>query len=86
MAKLGPTGIVIVTFDEGNTSRGCCSPLIDGGRIATVIAGPGALHGVRIATQVTHYSILPLIEDALGFHRLGHAADRSTRSIVGWRA
>ena len=82
--KLGPHGVLIVLFDEGSTSRGCCGAGIGGGHIAVVIAGPGARHGVRIATPVDHYSILRLIEDAWS-PRLAHAADATTHSIVGWR-
>lgn len=86
LADLGPTGVVIVMFDEGYTNSGCCGPGIHGGRIPVVIAGPGAGQGVRITTPADHYSILRLIEDAWGFQRLGRAAAPATPSIVGWRA
>ena len=84
--KLGSNGLLILVFDEGSTSLGCCSPAIHGGHVAAVIAGPGAADGVRIARRADHYSILRLIDDALGFRRIGHARDRSTPSILGWRA
>jgi phosphatidylinositol-3-phosphatase len=83
--RLGPNGLMIVVFDEGSSRVGCCTPGIHGGHVAAVIAGPGAKHRVRITTAFDHYSVLRLIEDAWGFQRLRHAADRSTRSILGWR-
>jgi phosphatidylinositol-3-phosphatase len=82
---LGRNGVLIVAFDEGSSSAGCCGPSIHGGHIAAVLAGPGARRGARIGTAVDHYSILRLIEDAWGFLRLRHAADRATHPILGWR-
>jgi phosphatidylinositol-3-phosphatase len=86
MAKLGPSGVIIVTFDEGDTNAGCCGKGIHGGRIPTVIVGPGAAQDARITTPASTYSILRLIEDALGFERLGRAAAGATPDIVGWRS
>lgn len=85
MPKLGANGLLILTFDEGSTLRGCCGPAIHGGHVVTVIAGPGAANGVQIVRRVDHYSILGLIDDALGFQRLGHAAAANTPSIPRWQ-
>jgi hypothetical protein len=84
LAALGPNGILVLTFDEGDSGAGCCG-VARGGHIATVIAGPGAGSGVRVGTPVDHYSILRLIEDHFGLPRLGQAGAPATPSIAGWQ-
>jgi phosphatidylinositol-3-phosphatase len=80
---LGPGGILIVTYDEGTSDAGCCGGAA-GGRVLTVIAGPGAAPGARIEAPSDHYSILRLIEDHWGLPRLGRAACPCTPDIAGW--
>lgn len=81
---LGSDGILIILFDEGVTSSGCCQGQAAGGHIAGIITGPGAGTGVIIRTDVSQYSILKLIEDAWGLRDLGEAA--SAPAIEGWQA
>ena len=85
MRHLGRAGILIVTFDEGDSNAGCCGSSSGGGHIATIIAGPGARNSVKITSRANHYSTLRLIEDALGLGRLAHTASRSTPTIRGWQ-
>ena len=82
VSQLGTDGIVIVLFDEGSTSLGCCRQA-SGGHIAGLIAGPGAAAGVIVRTRVDQYSVLRLIEDAFGLHHLGDAA--TAPEITGWQ-
>ena len=70
---LGSNGILILTWDEGTTTAGCCT-YANGGHIATIVAGPGARRAVTSSKGYDHYSILRTIEDAWGLPRLGHAA------------
>ncbi len=84
LPALGTDGIVIVVFDEGWTSLGCCDHQANGGHIAGVIAGPGAGHGVVLSGRVDQYSILGLIERAWGLHLLGRVADAP--ELTGWQA
>lgn len=81
---LGSDGILIVLFDEGVTSAGCCQGQAAGGHIAGIVTGPGAGVGVTIRTNVDQYSVLKLIEDAWGLRELGEAA--SAPAIEGWQA
>ena len=81
--QLGPNGIVLVLFDEGSTSLGCCGQA-SGGHIAGLIAGPGAAAGAIVRTRVDQYSILRLIEDAFALHHLGGAA--AAPAITGWES
>ena len=84
LPQLGTDGIVIVLFDEGSTSRGCCDQQASGGRIAAIVAGPGAGQGVVVSTRANQYSILGLIERAWGLELLGRVADAP--ELTGWQA
>jgi hypothetical protein len=78
LKALGARGFLVVTYDEGSSDSGCCR-VANGGRIATVIAGPKVRRGVRVVGPFTHYSTLRLIEDALRLPRLRGA--RSAKSL-----
>lgn len=71
--QLGPRGLLIVTFDEGISDSGCCGAP-GGGRIPTVLVGPGVPHGRQIRRPANHYSLLASIEDYFGLPRLRNAA------------
>ena len=79
--ELGPDGFLVITWDEGTTGAGCCAGAAAGGRIATIVAGPGARQGARDRRPVDHYGVLRTIEDALGLPRLGAAADPANGSL-----
>src|SRR3954467_2314095 len=74
LSALGPHGFLVVTYDEGDSDRGCCGGS-HGGRIATVVAGPDVRPGTRRAQPIDHYGVLASIEDAFGLPRLGAARD-----------
>jgi hypothetical protein len=80
LRSLGPGDLLIVTWDEGTSNRGCCG-LAHGGRIPTIVAGPRARRGARLRTAVDHYGVLATVEDALGLPRLGHAAEARHGSL-----
>lgn len=86
LPHLGVHGLLLIVFDEGSTGATCCSVSPGGGRVVTIIAGPGARNGLRIDREVNHYSVLRLIEDAWGLPRLAHASNAHTPSIRGWKA
>jgi phosphatidylinositol-3-phosphatase len=67
--RLGPHGLLVITWDEGRTKLGCCG-LPGGGRIATVLVGPDVESGREIAMLADHYSLLAAIEDRFGLPRL----------------
>jgi hypothetical protein len=73
LRALGPHGLLVVTWDEGTSDRGCCGTE-GGGNIATIFAGPAARAGTTSTATLTHYSLLRTIEDAWGLPRLRAAA------------
>ena len=81
LPQLGPSGLLFVTFDEGETNSGCCG-VAKGGHILTLVAGPGARAGVRSMTPYDHYSLLLTIEDLWGSRRLGGAASASSHPMT----
>jgi hypothetical protein len=81
LRALGNNGLLFLTWDEGSSDDGCCR-LASGGHVATIVAGPGALHAARLRTPVDHYSLLQTIEDLLGLPRLGGAGCACTPSLA----
>ena len=73
LRELGPRGFLVLTWDEGSSDAGCCTDA-HGGRIATIVAGPGARRGVRSARPVDHYGVLHTVQSELGLAPLGGAA------------
>jgi hypothetical protein len=73
--ELGPKGFLIVTWDEGSSSRGCCGGLAHGGHIATIVAGPTVRRGARASAPIDHYGVLATVEEALGLPLLAGARD-----------
>jgi len=70
--QLGPHGALVITFDEGTSDAGCCDGA-RGGRIATILVGPGIDPGTRLRAAYDHYSLLAALEDRFGLARLRHA-------------
>jgi len=75
LTELGPHGLLVLTWDEGSSDAGCCGGAVQGGHIATIIAGPDVRRGGRDVQPVDHYGLLGTIEEALGLPPLAGAAD-----------
>jgi hypothetical protein len=72
--QLGPDGFLILTWDEGDKESSQADGDADrGGRIATIVAGPGVKKGSTYPTPADHYSLLRTVEDALGLSPLRNA-------------
>jgi phosphatidylinositol-3-phosphatase len=80
LGSLGRSGLLFLTWDEGSSDAGCCH-LAAGGHIVTIVAGPGARPGARLAKPTDHYSVFQTIEDLLGLARLRGAACACTPSL-----
>ena len=81
--QLGPHGILVVSFDEGTTSAGCCGAA-GGGHVVTVAIGPGVPRGRLLARPYDSYSLLAGIEDAFGLPRLRRARQADPLPLRSW--
>ena len=81
LSALGPHGVLVITYDEGDSDRGCCGGS-HGGRIATVVVGPDVPGGGRMTKPIDHYGVLGTIEDAFGLPRLAAARDPRHGSLA----
>ena len=66
-------GVVIVTWDEGSDSSGCCSGAA-GGHIATIVIAADQPHHTTSAQPVDHAGTLRTVEQLYGLPLLGDAA------------
>jgi hypothetical protein len=74
-------GLLVVTYDEGDSDDGCCGQRQGGGNIITVVASPLGKRGFVSDVPHNHYGLLRTIEDAWGLEHLGHADDDSVTSL-----
>jgi hypothetical protein len=66
------SGLLIVTFDEGDTKDGCCGTAA-GGRVVTILLSPLVTTGATSDLAYTHYSVLSTIAEGLGIAAPGDA-------------
>jgi phospholipase C len=82
LSELGPSGFLVLTWDEGTSNAGCCGGTARGGHVATIVAGPGVRAGARESQPIDHYGVLATIERALGLPLLGAAADARNGTLA----
>jgi hypothetical protein len=82
LGQLGPAGLLVVTFDEGTTDARCCGSA-SGGRVATILLGPGVRAGTRLRPTYSPYSLLATIEDRFGVSRLRNARSVPALDLSG---
>jgi hypothetical protein len=81
--------LLVLTFDEGRTSEGCCGrPKQDGGgRIATILISPLVQAGFEDPTPYSHYSLLKTILRSWGLADLGKTSDPAVSLILApWKS
>jgi phosphatidylinositol-3-phosphatase len=78
--KLGPHGVLFLTWDEGSSDRGCCKGAA-GGHIPTIAAGPDVRAGARSNVPYDHYSTLRTISDLLHIAPLRQAKCPCTKPL-----
>jgi len=66
-------GVLLLTYDEGSTSAGCCQGAA-GGHIATWVISRSTRPGARLDTPVDHAGLLRTVELLIGVAPLGDAA------------
>ena len=66
---------IIITYDNGDNSAGCCDANPGGGQIATVVVTSHGPRAVKDALPANHYSTLSSIERAFGLGCLKFTCD-----------
>ena len=66
LQKLGPRGLLVLTWDEDNHRAG--------NNVLTVFAGPLVIPGFVSTRSITHYTVVRTIADALGLPPPGQSA------------
>jgi phosphatidylinositol-3-phosphatase len=74
-------GLIVLTWDEGQGTHGCCGYDPAGGRVATVLISNQVRAGFEDKTPYTHYSLLKMMETAWNLQLLGHSGDANTTLI-----
>jgi phosphatidylinositol-3-phosphatase len=81
LKTMRPGGILILTWDEGVGTQGCCGGGA-GGHVLTIVAGPGAKPKTTLNRPVDHYSVLKTIELIYGLKLLAGAACPCTNGLT----
>jgi hypothetical protein len=71
---------IVITFDEGDDSSGCCDANPGAGQVTTVVVTSHGPRAVQDATPANHYSTLSSIEHALGLPCLNFTCDTANVS------
>ncbi|WP_187365590.1 alkaline phosphatase family protein [Trebonia kvetii] len=66
---------IIITYDNGDDSKGCCDGIPGGGRIATVVVTSHGPRGITDHQPANHYSTLSSIEKSFGLGCLNFTCD-----------
>jgi hypothetical protein len=66
---------IVVTFDNGDNSAGCCDANPGGGKIATIVITSHGPRGLTYKSPANHYSLLSSIQHAFGLGCLQFTCD-----------
>jgi len=66
---------ILITFDEGDNSAGCCDANPGAGQVATIVITSHGPRGVKDASPANHYSLLSTIQHTLGLGCLQFTCD-----------
>jgi len=76
-------GIVIITWDEGVGSKGCCGLSSAGGQIATIVVAAGNKGSGAFTSTGDHYGTLRAIEEQYGVAKLGNSNSTAGGDLSG---
>src|SRR5262252_1249253 len=66
---------IVVTFDEGDNSAGCCDANVGAGQVATIVITSHGPRGVTDSQPANHYSTLAAIQQTFGLGCLQFTCD-----------
>jgi hypothetical protein len=71
----GGNNAIVIVFDEGNGTAGCCDANPGTGRVATVVITSHGPRGLRDSTPYNHYSLLQTFQQLFGLGCLEFTCD-----------
>jgi hypothetical protein len=71
---------IVITFDEGNGTKGCCDADPGTGKVYTAVITSNGPRGLADNTPYNHYSLLQTIQTAFGVGCLEFTCD--TKNVV----
>ena len=74
-------GLLLITWDEGQSKAGCCG-VAAGGHTPLLLIAPQARPGYHSPVPATHYSLLRTIEDVWGLDYVGHSGDADVQPLL----
>jgi len=74
---------IVVTFDEGDNSAGCCDAVPGAGQVATIVITSHGPRGVKDASPANHYSLLSTIQHTFGLGCLQFTCDTKHVQPIG---
>jgi hypothetical protein len=66
---------ILITFDEGDNSAGCCDANPGAGQVTTIVITSHGPRGVKYAKPANHYSLLSTIQHTFGLGCLQFTCD-----------
>ncbi|MBV9380591.1 MAG: hypothetical protein JO242_07975, partial [Streptosporangiaceae bacterium] len=66
---------IVVTYDNGDDTAGCCDASPGGGKVATIVITSHGPRAARFTQPANHYSLLSTIEHIFGLGCLQHTCD-----------
>ncbi len=69
---------IVITFDEGSTTAGCCGANPGGGQVVTIVITNHQDAPIQDATPFNHYSLVATIEKAFGVPCTQKACDAAS--------
>ena len=74
-------GLLLVTWDEGDSDAGCCG-LAGGGHVPLLLVSPQGRPAYHSPLPATHYSLLRTIEELWGLDHVGHSGDPGVQPLL----
>jgi Phosphoesterase family len=66
---------IVITYDNGDNSAGCCDANVGGGRIATIVVTSHGPRHFADSQPANHYSLLSTLQHLFGVHCLQFTCD-----------
>lgn len=75
-------GLIVIDWDEGQGSHGCCGMATAGGRVAAVLVSDLVKPAFIDATPCTHYSLVRMIAESWSLMPVGKASNPELAPLI----